>query len=156
MLFCCLSVGVFSRFKFQEKAHNEEHAYQTCQVSENTVSCNAVHQIAGHAAHSHHENIGNLGRHMVYVMALGPRRGQNGGIGNRRYMVAAYRTGQHGSHRHNHKMGIIGHDSQYDRNEDTEGAPGSTGSKSKANGHQEKQAGSRMAMVALSATTLPT
>ena len=76
---------------------------------------------------------------MVYVMALGPGRGQNGGIGNRRYMVAAYRTGQHGSHRHNHKMGIIGHDSQYDRNEDTEGAPGSTGSKSKANGHQEKQ-----------------
>lgn len=114
------SVFTAVRSEFQEIPQNDEHAHQACCIAENTISCDSVYQITNHTAYSHYDDIRDLGGNMVYMMALGTRRRQNGGIGNWGHMVAAYRTGENCRHSHNHEMGIIRYNSQNDRNQDPE------------------------------------
>ena len=76
---------------------------------------------------------------MVDMVTLRTRRSQDRRIGDRRNMIAADRAGQHRSDRHDHEILVIIHDSQHDRNQDAEGPPRGTGSKSKTDSHQEEE-----------------
>ena len=98
----------------------------------------------------HSSCIGQLSCHMLHVIAPGSGGRHNGGIRNRRAVVAADSTGKAGRDAHKEQGAGFRENAGDDGDQDSEGAPGGAGGKGQAAGHDKddggqevKEAGSR-------------
>lgn len=103
-------------------------------------------QQAGHHIGQERDNcagdgIGQLGGHMIHMVALSAGRGHDGGVGDGGAVVAANRTSHTGGNADDAHRILQGEDCHSDGDQDAEGTPRSTGSKRQETADQKDDGG---------------
>lgn len=96
----CLTLNLFDGYQDEEQYNNTED-----EGDESTL-CEASHKEGEERHSSSCQRIRQLGGDVVQVIALCTSRRHDGGVGDRRAMVATHGSGHAGRDRDDHELGI--------------------------------------------------